>query len=167
MLLLGLRSFVNEVQYRQDVWRWMKEMWGSAVSFPVDMYSNSVLVCFDKTAATSWQLTIVVSSSERTKFLISWSITFTPTGIVQPVIYPFFYLQSDKDSIQRQLDSLQKDIVDEFHALTEVQGIESAFQFLMDCLLLFVCSHISVDLFFQLWEWTTIINWQWWKVDCC
>ena len=52
MLLLGLRSFVNEVQYRQDVWRWMKEMWGSAVSFPVDMYSNSVLVCFDKTAAT-------------------------------------------------------------------------------------------------------------------
>lgn len=53
MLLLGLRSFANEVQYRQDVWKWMKETWGSAVSFPVDMYSNSVLVCFDKSASTS------------------------------------------------------------------------------------------------------------------
>ena len=41
--------------------------------------------------------------------------------------------------MQRELDTLQNEIVDEFLALTEVQGVESAIQFLMDCLLCCVC----------------------------
>ena len=80
-----------------------------------------------------------MNPSEHPKFLISWSIAFSPTGIVQPMIHPFFYMQSDKRSIQRELDVLQNEIVDEFLALTEVHGIESAIQFLMDCLLFCVC----------------------------
>ena len=53
MWLLGLRSYCNEIAYRRDVWKWMKEKWGASISFPMGEFSNSVLVCTDQTATTS------------------------------------------------------------------------------------------------------------------
>ena len=38
MLLTGLRSFANEIQYRQSVWQWMKKEWSSYVIIPAGKY---------------------------------------------------------------------------------------------------------------------------------
>ena len=54
MLLTGLRSFANEIQYRQNVWQWMKKEWSSYVIIPAGKYSNNVLVCTDKQVTPSY-----------------------------------------------------------------------------------------------------------------
>ncbi|KAK8810257.1 hypothetical protein WA538_002832, partial [Blastocystis sp. DL] len=123
MFLLGLRSFVNEMEYRRDVWKWMKAKWGSYVSFPVESYSDSVLVCTDKDA----------SPSDRPKFLLTWVIQFSPEGIVVPVIRPFFDIQMKEDAKQSECDQLIRSILSVFDELIHVRSVEDAICFLMEC----------------------------------
>ena len=47
MLLTGLRSYCNEIQYRWSVWKWMKQKWDRNVILQYGEYSNSVFVCTD------------------------------------------------------------------------------------------------------------------------
>lgn len=145
MFLLGLRSFVNEMEYRRDVWKWMKARWGSCVSFPVESYSDSVLVCTDKDASPSWVACWIVDRSDRPKFLLTWVIRFSPEGIVLPVIRPYFDIQMKGRSVwccfpidvakQKDCDQLVRSILSVFDELIHVRSVEDAICFLMECIL--------------------------------
>lgn len=149
MFLLGLRSFVNEMEYRRDVWKWMKAKWGSCVSFPVESYSDSVLVCTDKDASPSLVVSLDYHCSDRPKFLLTWVIQFSPEGIVVPVIRPFFDIQMKggnmrwcfpiEDAKQSECDQLIRSILSVFDELIHVRSVEDAICFLMECILWTVC----------------------------
>ena len=149
MFLLGLRSFVNEMEYRRDVWKWMKAKWGSYVSFPVESYSDSVLVCTDKDASPSLVVSLDYHRSDRPKFLLTWVIQFSPEGIVVPVIRPFFDIQMKggnmrwcfpiEDAKQSECDQLIRSILSVFDELIHVRSVEDAICFLMECILWTVC----------------------------
>ena len=65
MFLTGLRSFANEIQYRQNVWQWMKKEWSSYVIIPAGKYSNNVLVCTDKQVTPSYLSLLLFKEIER------------------------------------------------------------------------------------------------------
>ena len=145
MFLLGLRSFVNEMAYRCDVWKWMKAKWGSCVSFPVESYSDSVLVCTDKDASPSLVVCWTYHRSDRPKFLLTWVIQFSPEGVVVPVIRPFFDIHMKGTRVssvflldgtkQNDCDTLVHSILSVFDELIHVRSVEDAICFLMECIL--------------------------------
>lgn len=97
-MLTGLRSFVNEIQYRQTVWKWMKDKWGHIIIIPEGKYSNNVIICIDKKLTPSYHSSLFITISDKPKFLISWSIDFSPEGIVQSSIQPYFTIKAKGNS---------------------------------------------------------------------
>ncbi|KAK8810885.1 hypothetical protein WA556_003968 [Blastocystis sp. ATCC 50177/Nand II] len=125
MLLIGLRSYCNEMQYRRCVWKWMKQKWDRNVVLQYGEYSNAVFVCTDG----------LLTPSEKPKFLLSWSISFSPEGVAAPSIYPHFSMECSDEDAKEEYDELHSEMIKSFTSLLEVRGVESAISFLMSCIL--------------------------------
>ena len=129
LALVGIRSYLNEIQYRSQIWKWMKEKWDSRVSIPAGRYSNTVLIVTDNS----------VLSSNRPKCVLSWTIGFSQEGLVIPTILPYFDAVAAKEEKQKDVSELISKITRLFASLLEVCGLKSAVTFLMDCILFCVC----------------------------
>ncbi|KAK8790934.1 hypothetical protein WA158_005565 [Blastocystis sp. Blastoise] len=115
----GLRSFLKEVKYRQDIWRWMKETWDEYVYIPFDEYSSYVVIDFDSEH----------NNQNKLKFTLLWSIEWSFDGNIQPILRPGFNIQTEDTSIN------VKDYINQlyihFQSLMQIKGIKSAITVLM------------------------------------
>lgn len=86
-----------------------------------------------------------MTNREKPKFLLSWSIAFSPEGIAVPTIYPHFSLECSSlpvvilskvdEEMKEECDELHNEMITSFTSLLEVRGVESAISFLMNCIL--------------------------------
>ena len=145
MLLTGLRSYCNEMQYRRCVWKWMKQKWDRNVVLQYGEYSNAVFVCTDGLLTPSLVSLRSMMNREKPKFLLSWSISFSPEGVAAPSIYPHFSMECSgplnathsvlDEDMKEECDELHSEMIKSFTSLLEVRGVESAISFLMNCIL--------------------------------
>ena len=71
----------------------MKQKWDRNVVLQYGEYSNTVFVCTDGLLTPSLYWSEVMMNREKPKFLLFWSIAFSPEGIAVPSIYPHFSLE--------------------------------------------------------------------------
>ena len=145
MLLIGLRSYCNEMQYRRCAWKWMKQKWDRNVVLQYGEYSNAVFVCTDGVLTPSLVSLTFMMNREKPKFLLSWSISFSPEGVATPSIYPHFSMECSgpliathsvlDEDVKEEYDELHSEMIKSFTSLLEVRGVESAISFLMNCIL--------------------------------
>lgn len=123
----------------------MKQKWDRNVILQYGEYSNGVFVCTDGLLTPSLLLQGRMTNREKPKFLLTWSIAFSPEGIVVSSIYPHFSLECSSllvvgvskvdEEMKEECDELHSEIIKSFTSLLEVRGVESAISFLMNCIL--------------------------------